>query len=206
MVQRLNSKDKQDIAHILVNTFNEKIENIWIMTSDKEKAKRLIQNHLNSNQCFVERMDGKVVGVCSVETKEASSFVDIPRESFQNEFGTVQGIMRFLAYQIYKASQGSFSEKMIHIDLLAVDPSTRGKGIGKSLLNKVEILANRIGKSQLVLEVVDSNPKAKSLYEKQGFETYKYEKMNPLFNQFTKRAGFSGFYSMNKEIEIKKEV
>lgn len=203
MVQRLNGKDIQDIACILANTFSKKIQHIWIMTSDKEKARHLIQNHLNSNQCIVERLDGKVVGVCSIETKTTQPFIDIPRDSFHNEFGFAGGTWRFLAYQIYKATQGTFSEEMIHIDLLAVNPSTRGKGAGKSLLNKVETLAARIGKSQLVLEVVDSNPQAKSLYERQGFQTRKYDKMNLLFNQFTKRAGFKGFYTMTKEIKKK---
>lgn len=200
MSQRLNNKEKLEIARILVDTFREKIAYIWIMTSDREKAIRIIQNHLNSTQCFVERINEKIVGVCSIETKESAPFIDIPRQTFLNEFGLVGGTWRFLTYQIYKASQGAISEDMIHIDLLAVDSSARGKGIGKILLHKVEILANRIRKNQLMLEVIDSNPKAKSLYERQGFKTYKYEKMNPLFKQFTKRAGFNGFFTMLKEV------
>ena len=64
---------------------------------------------------------------------------------------------------IYDKSDGKIS-------LLWVAPEHRKKGIGSLLIKKIERLAKRDGKRQLVLSVRESNPRARRLYADRGFE------------------------------------
>ena len=51
-----------------------------------------------------------------------------------------------------------------------VDPSLRSQGIGSSILAAAEDLANKRGRSWLGLTVGLSNPRARSLYERLGYQ------------------------------------
>lgn len=51
-----------------------------------------------------------------------------------------------------------------------VEPNYRGKGIGSSLIEKVERLAKKDGKKRLVLEAKAKNIRAIKLYKSHGFE------------------------------------
>ncbi len=61
----------------------------------------------------------------------------------------------------------------------------RGKGIGSHLFNSLEqaVLKKRIKK--ISLEVIDTNPRAKSLYERLGFVAVKTQTLWPV-NLFVK--------------------
>lgn len=56
------------------------------------------------------------------------------------------------------------------IDELYLAESFRNKGIGKQLMEHVEIEAKQLGYRALYLEVEEDNSQAKKLYEQMGFE------------------------------------
>ncbi len=58
---------------------------------------------------------------------------------------------------------------LMNIHDLAVVPAQRGTGIGRALLSAVEEQARRRGCCKLTLEVLDSNHRARHVYEQFGF-------------------------------------
>ncbi|QRK14067.1 GNAT family N-acetyltransferase [Archangium violaceum] len=55
------------------------------------------------------------------------------------------------------------------LDGIAVDAAARGRGIGTRLLAHAAHLARRAGLRRVRLSVVDTNPRARALYERCGF-------------------------------------
>jgi ribosomal protein S18 acetylase RimI-like enzyme len=67
----------------------------------------------------------------------------------------------------------SFAAKpLINIHDLVVLPTSRGKGIGRRLLEAVEGKARELGCCKLTLEVMDKNHQAVRMYQAAGFERY----------------------------------
>jgi ribosomal protein S18 acetylase RimI-like enzyme len=65
------------------------------------------------------------------------------------------------------------------IEFLAVAPEARGNGVGGVLLTFAEQLAKVRGHDRVTLEVIDSNPRAKALYERSGFRVYTTRRIPP---------------------------
>ena len=67
----------------------------------------------------------------------------------------------------------SFAAKpVINIHDFVVVPTSRGKGIGRRLLEAVEAKARELGCCKLTLEVMDKNHQAVRMYQAAGFERY----------------------------------
>ena len=67
----------------------------------------------------------------------------------------------------------SFAAKpIINIHDFVVLPASRGKGIGRRLLEAVEAKARELGCCKLTLEVMDKNHQAVRMYQAAGFERY----------------------------------
>jgi len=61
---------------------------------------------------------------------------------------------------------------LLNIHDLAVLPEYRGYGIGRALLSGVEERARRNGCCKLTLEVQDQNTRARTIYQRFGFEDF----------------------------------
>jgi len=59
------------------------------------------------------------------------------------------------------------------MDGLCVDQAARGRGVGTALLEAIAIEARRRGYGAVRLDVIDTNPRARALYERQGFVAVK---------------------------------
>lgn len=55
------------------------------------------------------------------------------------------------------------------VQRVAVDPASRGQGLGSALLNRSEAWARRVGAATLILNVRPDNEQARSLYKRHGF-------------------------------------
>lgn len=56
------------------------------------------------------------------------------------------------------------------IQRVAVDPASRGQGLGSELLNRSEAWARRVGAVTMVLNVRPDNEQARNLYRRHGFQ------------------------------------
>ncbi|MDX5338116.1 MAG: GNAT family N-acetyltransferase [Cyclobacteriaceae bacterium] len=82
----------------------------------------------------------------------------------------------------------SLEKELAQIGLIAVKDSSRGKGIGKSLVQKAQALATEKGANKMRIPTQKANLPAMNLYHKMGYEiasqTFVYHYWNPDFEQF----------------------
>ena len=82
------------------------------------------------------------------------------------------------------------------MDGIFVDRRARGLGVGTALLAAVERHARRAGLGWVRLDVIDSNPRARALYDRQGFRAQSTQSigiLQPLF-------GFRSATTMLKDV------
>jgi ribosomal protein S18 acetylase RimI-like enzyme len=112
--------------------------------------------------------------------------------SFAAEFGWLSGLIRLVMFRLLIVGRG----RDLVIEAIAVDESRRGQGVGTRLLEAVFDFARQQGFKSVSLEVVDTNPAARRLYERLGFvatRTWPY----PYLRNF---MGFSAATTMVKRI------
>jgi ribosomal protein S18 acetylase RimI-like enzyme len=63
----------------------------------------------------------------------------------------------------------------LQMDGICVSAAARGKGVGSALFDALFGYALEQGYSYITLDVIDTNPRAKHLYERLGFEKVKTE-------------------------------
>ena len=73
------------------------------------------------------------------------------------------------------------------MDGICVSREARGMGLGTALLRAIKDEASAQNCDDVRLDVIDSNPRAKALYEREGFVTGKTQSLGPLKHLF----GFS---------------
>ena len=82
------------------------------------------------------------------------------------------------------------------IDGICVTRAARGHGIGHALIEALCAEGRRRGYPAVRLEVVDSNFRARALYERMGFRTLRHDSLGPLRHAF----GFAGATVMVREL------
>jgi len=82
------------------------------------------------------------------------------------------------------------------LDGIAVAPDARGTGIGTALLDAVQAEAIDRSCRRIRLDVIDTNPRARALYERRGFIAVSRERLGPLRHVF----GFSAATRMEKAL------
>ena len=83
------------------------------------------------------------------------------------------------------------------MDGLFVREDCRGMGVGSALLAAVVAEAARRGYAEVRLDVVDSNPRARALYERHGFRALFVARLGPLRHVF----GFGTATAMVRRVE-----
>jgi GNAT superfamily N-acetyltransferase len=107
---------------------------------------------------------GELVGLVGFHLG-GSSFAEIRLRHLVAEFGWT-GVPHWalLALLARRPREGE-----LLLDGIVVRPDSRGQGIGTALLREVEALARGHGLEAVRLDVVDTNPDARRLYEREGF-------------------------------------
>jgi ribosomal protein S18 acetylase RimI-like enzyme len=83
-----------------------------------------------------------------------------------NEDDPVGAAICFTGFSTFAA------KPLINIHDFVVLPATRGKGVGRRLLEAVEAKARALGCCKLTLEVMDNNHQALRIYQAAGFARY----------------------------------
>ncbi len=72
------------------------------------------------------------------------------------------------------------AEDTLLMDGICVEPSARGLGIGTALLDAIKAEAQTRNLAQVRLDVIDINPRARALYEREGFVAGPVRSLGPL--------------------------
>ncbi|MBK5962407.1 N-acetyltransferase [Rhodoplanes elegans] len=137
-------------------------------------------------------VDGRFLGVAGFKTPRGAfvggDFADLVRV-----YGPFGAPLRGLLVSILERPCEAGTLLM---DGLFVDASARGSGVGTALLSAVESQARACGLERVRLDVVDGNPRARALYERQGHRARSTESIGVLRYLF----GFGSVTTMLKEV------
>lgn len=128
-------------------------------------AQQIVAQSLDPNHCLIALCNGKLVGVLGIQNAKGS-FLNLPFKSLRDEYGPMNGLFRYIG--LYLLHHDAEPDEW-YIDGIAVADGMRGQGIGSALLDLLERKALEQGIKKLSLEVIESNRKAKQLYERLGF-------------------------------------
>ncbi|MEL7213928.1 MAG: GNAT family N-acetyltransferase [Pseudomonadota bacterium] len=123
---------------------------------------------------------GRLLGLSGFKTAQGA-LVGGELEDMQRHYGLWGGLWRGVLLSVLERD---LEEGILLMDGICVDAAARGHGVGTLLMGTILEEARRRGLSQVRLDVIDSNPRARALYERLGFQagaTESYAWLKPLF-------------------------
>ncbi|OOF23261.1 molybdopterin-guanine dinucleotide biosynthesis protein MobC [Salinivibrio proteolyticus] len=151
------------------------------------------------SQCFVPdfsfaaMQNGKVVGLAGFQTQTGALTQGMDAKQLIDSLGPIKGIW---ACAILALFERKAAHNELVMDGIAVDSAIRGQGIGSQLLDAIMDYAQAHGFESVRLDVIDSNPRARKLYQAKGFVATKEER----FPHLKWLVGFSGATTMVKAL------
>ena len=191
---KVNGKQLSEAVEIFYEAFERKIKPL---IKSKETACEIYKKSINSDRVIYALLDDKVVGIAGLHYNN-KNFMNNKYHYFREHFNPVKS---FLIYTIYKWFSPQIKENELRIDTLAVKSTYRGMGIGSRLMKEVFSIAKNKGFDEVILEVVNTNPEAKRLYERTGFTVKKIVK----YYFLTMSAGFTSEYIMSYKLKEKSD-
>ncbi len=140
------------------------------------RATGFFETVLNPDFALVARgVDGKLLGLAGFKT-DAGGLVGGDFAQMARAYGRFGAAWRGLVLALLerKVQPGVFQ-----MDGIFVDRAARGMGVGTALLQAVADEAARRGLREVQLDVIDTNPRARALYERVGFRAVKVERTGP---------------------------
>ncbi|WP_244951646.1 GNAT family N-acetyltransferase [Pseudoalteromonas luteoviolacea] len=144
---------------------------------------------------YVASIDGVITGVAGFQTQKGSFTGGLDFNGLVDCLGFIKGVKAALIFSLFERKAGV---KELLMDGIAVGEQYRGLGIGSQLLDEIIAYAAKNNYESVRLDVIDSNVRARKLYEAKGFVATKSE-YYPYLNWL---VGFSGsttmIYKINK--------
>jgi ribosomal protein S18 acetylase RimI-like enzyme len=177
-IDYLPDEFRASAIRLYFNALKEKLEPI--LSSDG-RAHEALASNITTDKCLVAIGDEKLVGIMGIQTNKGG-FVNPSLKTMVRIYGILGGILRMSGLAILHHTT---STDELYVDGVAVAHEIRGKGIGSRLFDLLERTAFKKGIRTISLEVIDTNQRAKALYEHLGFVVMKTHTLWPL-NLFVK--------------------
>lgn len=131
----------------------------------RRKGVKMIADHLNKDQIFVAWVANKIVGIAGFKYDGVGLF-ELDKQAFVECYGPFIGRARAA---IWASVQTTPRPQQLLLEGLGVLPDRRSSGIGTMLLKAIEQRTMELGKTEVILEVTDTNSRAMALYERVGY-------------------------------------
>lgn len=188
ITQAISEIQKDEILEIIYNAFEKKLSNLELKPKSKEQGIRIIRKSANYEQGLYLLYKSEIIGGVGMNFRD-KRFYYFQWKVLKEEFGFFGALWRSI---VQKFSVDNLKDTELYIGSFAVADDYRGKGFGTLLLNAVNAFAKKNGFETIILDVVDTNPRAYELYRRFGFKVIKKRK----FGFITRSAGFSFTYKM----------
>lgn len=190
-----NLRDRNDLldqmAEILEDGFYLKFSKIL---GTRDQFRESIKVIINRELCYGYLESNNLKGVAVLKDKTTHPVL-YPFNKLRKVLGFFSAlkakIMLYLIFGLDKVDSDT-----LKLEIISVSKDSRGEGIGHKLLEHVEKYAKDKGFKTLTLDVIDTNPRAKKLYEETGYIEIKYTDTSKM----TKNVGFNGIYTMDKKL------
>ncbi len=137
---------------------------------NREQRIALFEKAFMSEYCIVAICEDELVGIAGFHSQHGSLTGGITHRLLVSELGLIRGTR---AAFILTCLERTPVEGELVMDGIAVRADQRGRGIGSQLLEELFQYAEGNAYERIRLDVIDTNPKAKKLYLRKGFETVK---------------------------------
>ena len=141
-----------------------------------ERAISVVESSIKPNNCFSAMEDHQLIGVLAIQTTK-QHFLNPGLMDLKTHYGIAGAIAKGIALQLlqYKPRHGE-----LYVEGVAVAEFARGKGVGTKLFEAMTNYARGQAYRTISLEVIDTNKRALTLYERLGFAIKKRSKIWPL--------------------------
>lgn len=129
-----------------------------------DRAARFLAPAMRADRAFVATGGAGILGIAGFQ-EDGIGLFEFGLAQLWREYG-LSGPVRAIGLATLDRREATDTLLM---DGIAVDAAARGRGIGTRLLAAVCGHARSLGKSEIRLDVIDTNPRARALYERQGF-------------------------------------
>ncbi|MCU0497783.1 MAG: GNAT family N-acetyltransferase [Anaerolineae bacterium] len=175
-------------ATLFYEAFGRKLNPIL---GNDQRAIAIIQAGLDPNCCISAYEGDHLLGVAGF-CHDSSQLVTIRIHSLIQHFGLIRGVWRFgLSFLGHRRPVPG----ELLMDGIAVSRAARGRGIGTQLLDRLYQFAREHGYQSIRLDVIDTNPDARRLYERVGFVATKTQEY-----PYLKSLGFTAVTTMRREV------
>lgn len=147
----------------------------------EEKAVAFISHMADpSHAISATAADGTLLGLAGYKTDQGS-FIGGDWPDLTAIYGTLSSLWRAPLLHLLERK---LEPGVLLMDGIFVSEAARGQGIGTLLLGAIKQEAKARGLSQVRLDVIDTNPRARALYEREGFTAGRTTKIGPLRHVF----------------------
>lgn len=156
-------------ASLYDDAFGEKFA---VAISSGEQRLALLVESLNLAFAFCAIEENRLVGIAGYKTRGGSFTDGMTYKALLKHAGLVRGNWAALVFSLYERSHNS---GQLLMDGIVVDASARGRGIGTQLLNELTTFGKSKGFNTVRLDVIDTNPDARRMYQRNGFTATRTE-------------------------------
>lgn len=182
--------ERSQIAALYWQVFGPKLGRLM---RPEAKALRFIETVLRPDHALTARTpEGALLGVAGFKTAQGALVGGTARD-LRHVYGPWGGTWRGTLLQLLERDT---ENRRFLMDGLFVAPAARGQGVGTALLAALYDEGRARGHREIRLDVIDSNPRARLLYEREGFRAIKTESIGPLRHLF----GFDASTTMVRTI------
>ena len=121
---------------------------------------------------FVAIRGNELVGIAGFKVAQGSLTGGISLRVLKKNLGILNAIRAVLVLALFERNR--IADQLL-MDGIGVSPQMRGSGIGTKLLHSLMEYAHKEGYRSVRLDVIDTNPAARRLYERVGFVPVKTE-------------------------------
>jgi len=186
--QGFEERHRRRAAQLYLEAFGPKLGRI-LGTGPRVEA--LFADILGPEFALCAIRDGELFGIAGYKTAQGG----LTKGSFRDmktHYGAFGGLWRGLALSVLERE---VAPDRLLMDGIAVAAEARGLGLGTALLEAIIKHARVLGLAELRLDVIDSNPRARALYERMEFVAGDVQHMGLLKHVF----GFSNATTMIRQ-------
>ncbi len=180
---------RETVAKMFHESFGDKYD---LMFGDETKTVAFVSACLDDSKTIVALKDDVAVGFSGLQHC-GKSFIEDNAHEMVRVFGLASFKVMLIRSMFVFKRMGIDNNELL-LEALAVSAKERNKGIGQKLLQFTIDYAKSKKFSHLKLDVINTNPKAKRLYERIGFVESKVQKIPYPFNVIM------GFDSMSEMV------
>ncbi|MGH1577274.1 GNAT family N-acetyltransferase [Planktotalea sp.] len=178
--------ERNQVAALYWEAFGEKLS---IGLGPDNKALNFLARVADPDFALCARDEsGTLLGVAGFKTNEGA-LINGGLGDLRATYGFLSALWRAALLTIVERK---LEQNSLLMDGIFVTKSARGLGLGTALLNAIKQEAETRNCSDVRLDVIDTNPRARSLYEREGFVAGGIQSLGPLKHIF----GFSSATEM----------